>query len=86
VGFAFFSLYDFWKWEYEFGHNLSPDAPIKMEDMVYQPPLIGSKDFLNIQASSWPEIAGLAFAVSVFLAVVVFIISIKSTRKTAEAG
>lgn len=69
LGFAFWGLYDFWKWEYEFGHNLNPDAAIKMDDMVYQPPLIGTKQFLNIDATSLPEFAGYAFALSVFLAV-----------------
>jgi copper chaperone NosL len=69
VGFALWGLYDFWKWEYEFGHNLNPDAAIKMEDMVYQPPLIGTKEFLNIQATSMPELAGYAFTIAVLLAV-----------------
>lgn len=45
---------DYYLWGYEYGHNLSPDAPIKVPGMSYQPPLIGSKQLLNIRASSWP--------------------------------
>ncbi len=58
-------IYDFYLWEYDYGHNLSPTAPIKIPGMVYQPPLIGSKMLLNFNAISWPHIGsiflGLAF-------------------------
>lgn len=56
VGIA--GLYDFWRWEYNYGHNLHPDAPIKVPGMSYQPPLIGCKELLNITACSWPHIGG----------------------------
>lgn len=45
---------DYYLWGYEYGHNLSPDAPIKVPGMSYQPPLIGTKQLLNITAGSWP--------------------------------
>ncbi len=67
VCFSFMALYDFYQWEYNFGHNLNPDAAIKMDDMVYQPPLIGEKVFLNISASSWPDIGGIAFVLAIVL-------------------
>lgn len=58
-------IYDFYLWEYDYGHNLSPTAPIKIPGMVYQPPLIGSKMLLNFNAISWPHTGsiflGLAF-------------------------
>jgi copper chaperone NosL len=57
VGIA--GLYDFWRWEYNHGHNLSPDAPIKVPGMSYQPPLLGCKELLNITACSWPHIGGI---------------------------
>ncbi len=47
-------LLDYWYWGYDYGHNLNPQAPIKVPGMSYQPPLIGSKQLLNIRASSWP--------------------------------
>ena len=47
-------------------HDLDPHAIIRVPDMVYQPPLIGSRVLLNFTAHSWPAtggiLAGLAFA------------------------
>lgn len=51
-------IYDFYLWEYDYGHNLSPTAPIKIPGMAYQPPLIGNKMLLNFLAKSWPWIGG----------------------------
>ena len=45
-------LYDFYMWEYDYGHQLNPNAPIKVPGMTYQPPLIGSKQLLNLDALS----------------------------------
>ena len=53
---AIAGLVDFYIWGYDYGHNLSPDAPIKVPGMTYQPPLIGSKQLLNINATSVPHI------------------------------
>ena len=59
-------LADFWKWGYDYGHQLDPQAIIKIPGMAYQPPLIGSKQLLNFTAHSWPApgawCLGLAFA------------------------
>jgi copper chaperone NosL len=54
--FAILGLWDFYRWEYEYGHNLSPDAPIKIEP--FQPPLIGIKQLLNFTIYSFPHISG----------------------------
>lgn len=81
MGFALWAFYDFYAWEHKFGTELSPDAPLKMEDMVYQPPLIGSKEFLNITATSWPSWAGIAMTVSILLAVIVFLLNYKHIDK-----
>lgn len=51
-------LYDFYLWEYDYGHNLDPQAPIKVPGMAYQPPLIGNKMLLNFLAKSWPSTGG----------------------------
>lgn len=51
-------LYDFWKWEYEYGHNLDPHAAIKLPGMTYQPPLFGWKQLLNFLAGSFPDVGG----------------------------
>ncbi|MFN1834219.1 hypothetical protein AB2B38_003060 [Balneola sp. MJW-20] len=47
-------MYDFYIWEYDYGHNLDPKAAIKIPGQGYQPPLIGSKQILNFTAHSWP--------------------------------
>lgn len=54
-------LIDFWKWSYDFGHNLDwENAIIKVPGAVYQPPIIGTRQILNFTASSWPDVGGLA--------------------------
>lgn len=61
-------LADFWKWEYDYGHNLDEEtAIIKIPGMSYQPPLIGSREILNFTAHSWPGTGG-AIAILVALA------------------
>jgi copper chaperone NosL len=50
--------YDFWAWEYDYGHNLNPTAAIRIPGMSYQPPLLGSKQLLNFTAHSYPDIGG----------------------------
>ncbi|EQA47075.1 hypothetical protein LEP1GSC050_0734 [Leptospira broomii serovar Hurstbridge str. 5399] len=52
-------LYDFWRWEYNYSHNLNPDAPIIVPGMAYQPPLLGCKQMLNITACSYPSYGGI---------------------------
>ncbi|MCE1163842.1 MAG: hypothetical protein LWX07_00410 [Bacteroidetes bacterium] len=49
---------DFWKWEYEYGHDLDPTAAIKVPGMTYQPPLLGTKTLLNFTAHSYPAEGG----------------------------
>jgi copper chaperone NosL len=59
---AFTSMIDFYRWEYNYGHNLDPEAPIQVPGMAYQPPLIGYKQLLNFGAYSIPDTGGWAFA------------------------
>ena len=59
-------MVDFWRWEYDYGHNLDmAEAIIVVPGMTYQPPLLGSKQLLNFTAASWPAsgawVIGLAF-------------------------
>jgi len=75
-------LYDFWRWEYNYGHNLHPDAPIVVPGMTYQPPLLGCKTLLNIDACSIPHIGAILLFVSV--GVLVYILYIE--KKKAEAA
>jgi copper chaperone NosL len=51
-------MYDFWHWEYQYGHNLDPHAAIRIPGMAYQPPMFGWKQLLNFLAGSFPDIGG----------------------------
>lgn len=51
-------LWDFWRWTYDYGHNLNPYAAIKVPGMNYQPPIFGSKTLLNFKAYSYPDVGG----------------------------
>jgi len=61
VSFGIVAMIDFWKWEYNYGHHLNPDAAIIVPGMAYQPPLIGFKQLLNFGAYSIPAIGGWIF-------------------------
>jgi copper chaperone NosL len=68
-------IYDFYRWEYDYGHNLSPTAPIKVPGMAYQPPLFGTKMLLNFKASSYPGWGSLFFLLSVMMGFLAFFAS-----------
>jgi copper chaperone NosL len=55
---ACFAMYDFYRWGYEYGHNLDPTAAIKVPGLSYQPPIFGHKRMLNFDAYSFPDIGG----------------------------
>jgi copper chaperone NosL len=61
VTFGVIAIIDFWKWEYNYGHNLNPSAAIVVPGMAYQPPLIGFKQLLNFGAYSIPDTGGWIF-------------------------
>ncbi|WP_457622739.1 hypothetical protein [Persephonella sp.] len=62
-------LVDFYLWEYDYGHNLDPKAPLKIPGMAYQPPLIGCKMLLNMQACSFPAMGTYIAAASMVLGI-----------------
>ena len=69
-------LYDFWRWSYDYGHNLDVEhAIIKIPGMTYQPPLIGTKQILNFTATSLPALGTWLIALSVALAALAWWIS-----------
>lgn len=71
---ALAGLYDFWRWEYDYGHDLDPTAAIKVPGMSYQPPLLGTQQLLNFTATSLPGIGGLAAMLSLAVASVVALV------------
>lgn len=74
-------LYDFYMWEYDYGHNLNPHAAIKIPGMAYQPPLIGSKMLLNFNAISLPDISFFILVLVVGLAVLALVIDKRTKSK-----
>jgi copper chaperone NosL len=77
-------MYDFYMWEYDYGHNLNPHAAIKIPGMAYQPPLIGSKMLLNFNAVSMPHIGSWILVAAVVLAAVALYLDKKN--KTIEVS
>ncbi len=80
---AILGIYDFWKWEYDYGHNLNPNAPIKIPGMSYQPPLLGTKQLLNITATSLPYWGTYLIVAGILLGVLALLIDRKRAVKTA---
>ena len=77
-------MYDFYMWEYDYGHNLNPHAAIKVPGMAYQPPLIGSKMLLNFNATSMPHIGSWILVLTVVLAALALYLDKKN--KTIEVS
>ncbi|ATA90121.1 MULTISPECIES: hypothetical protein [Capnocytophaga] len=67
-------IYDFYLWEYDYGHNLNPTAQIKIPGMSYQPPLLGEKQLLNFLAKSYPDMGTYAMILASIIAFVAFMI------------
>ncbi len=65
---ALAGIYDFYLWEYDYGHDLNPNAAIQIPGASYQPPLLGTKVILNFTARSFPALAGYLAGVSILLA------------------
>jgi len=79
-------LYDFWRWSYDYGHNLDVEnAIIVVPGMTYQPPLIGTKQLLNFKATSLPATGGLLAGVSFALAIGAIVMSYRRGRTGAAA-
>jgi copper chaperone NosL len=75
-----YGIYDFYLWGYDYGHNLNSNAPIKVPGMTYQPPLIGSKQLLNMNAKSLPGVGTYIILFSVILSVTSIYIDNKKGR------
>ena len=77
-------MVDFYLWEYDYGHNLNPNAAIVVPGMSYQPPLFGFKQLLNFGAYSYPDIGGwIMFGVGIILVVLSYL-EIKSSKKVIK--
>jgi len=78
-------MVDFYKWEYDYGHDLSPDAAIKVPGMSYQPPMFGTKQLLNFRTTAWPGPGGAAAMLAVALATLAALRELRRGRRAHGA-
>jgi len=78
------AMFDFYKWGYNYGHNLDPSAPIRVPGFSYQPPLIGHKRLLNFDAYSFPDVGGWIVVGAALLAFTVSLVDWFHQRKAGE--
>ncbi|MCB9260740.1 MAG: hypothetical protein H6612_15440 [Ignavibacteriales bacterium] len=73
-------LYDYYIWGYDYGHDLNPTAPIKVPGMTYQPPLIGSKQLLNMTSVSLPDVGSYLIGFTILISCYILINYYKKVR------
>jgi copper chaperone NosL len=78
------ALYDFYRWGYDYGHNLDPHAAIQVPGMSYQPPVIGYKNLLNFTAYSGPDQGGWIIVAASIIATSVLFFTIWSNKKQTK--
>ena len=86
ICFGVIAMIDFWRWEYNYGHDLNPDAAIIVPGMAYQPPLIGFKQLLNFGAFSMPDIGGYLIVCSGFFLLLAVVIEYRKKKKLMKLG
>lgn len=79
-------MYDFYLWEYDYGHNLDPKAIMNFKNpdgsvMGFQPPLFGTKDILNFTAHSYPLIGAYFMFVGMFMTFAAFLVGKKESKQ-----
>lgn len=80
------AMYDFYKWGYDYGHNLDPKAAIQIPGLFYQPPLIGHKTLLNFDAYSYPDAGGWVVVVAALVLFAVWGIEFFKSRKATKVS
>ena len=80
VTFGVIAMIDFWRWEYNYGHNLNPNAAIVVPGMAYQPPLIGFKQLLNFGAYSIPDTGGWIFIAAGVISIICLVLEWRNRR------
>lgn len=79
-------LADFYVWGRDYGTNLDPRAPIKVPGLTYQPPLIGSKQLLNITATSYPAAGGFLLMLAGLLGAGALVLDLRARNRPVPAG
>ena len=80
-------MYDFYLWEYDYGHNLDPKAIMKFTNpdgsiMGFQPPLFGTKYILNFTAHSYPRAGAYFMFTGMMLTFISFFVGKKENKNT----
>lgn len=75
------ALADFYKWGYDYGHNLDPTAAIRVPGLSYQPPLIGHKKLLNFDAFSFPDTGAWVIIGATLIFFIVWLIEWRKNKK-----
>lgn len=81
IVFVALAAVDFYRWNYEYGHNLDPNAAIRVPGMAYQPPLIGYKQLLNFGAYSIPDTGGWMLTAA---GILLFLVVLKEYKFTKQ--
>lgn len=79
-------MYDFYLWEYDYGHDLDPKAIMKFTNpdgtpMGFQPPLYGSKVILNFVAHSYPATGAYLMFVGMMMTLAAFFVGKSEAAK-----
>jgi len=80
-------FYDFYNWLSIYGHELDPNAILKITDpltgkpMGYQPPIFGYKKILNFEVYSYPETGVYMIATGMLMAFIAFLMGKKENKK-----
>jgi len=79
-------MYDFYLWEYDYGHNLDPKAIMNFKNpdgsaMGFQPPLFGTKLILNFTAHSYPRTGAYFMFFGMLLTFISFFVGKKEAKE-----
>ncbi|HYL97594.1 MAG TPA: hypothetical protein VEZ90_01470 [Blastocatellia bacterium] len=86
VLFAYLGLFSFWSFYhrlYAYGHNLNPQAAIKVKP--FTPPLFGTEQIANFSVSSYPGIGTFAMVAFFILLLAAIALSAAGAKAKAEA-
>jgi len=84
VVFGFVMLADFQHWLHDYGHNLSPSAPIRMEP--FTPKFFGTTQVANFTVESWPAIGAILMGIAGMLGPVALLLEWRKRRQPEAAA